>query len=414
MRLAAAGGSVLALLLNSGFAHGQTVRVGALPSHPDFTVDAYPGEVLTAVNFSNPAAAAATLTYAWFAWSATPCPLATKIRFFRFGPTPPRGPTPWQSFAERGPFDVNSRIQSILLTPPVEVQSGDVIGIVRLTSCGNPMGQTTESGPFYAFEGDIVSIVPGASPPAIPYPGTLAVLASNVVLPSPHAAGILPVVGSAAGANGSFFRTSVQLHNPGSTPATGRIVVHPSGSIGSASDPSFHYSLDSKGLFIPDLLPAIGMSGLGSADLEVESGPTPILVVRVFNDAGTAGTSGFTEELIPAEEALTPDQFAFLILPPDSVAYRFNIGVRSLDASVSLLANLYDSTGRLLKQEVRFLPPNFHFQENAADFFGSASLPENGRILISVFGEGNRAIVYGATVDNRTNDPSFQLARRFP
>jgi len=399
----------------AGTARGQTVRVGALPSRPNIVVDAYPGERLTAIDFTEPAGASATLSHAWFSWSSTPCPLAAKIRFFRFGPPPPVGPTPWRSFAERGPFDITSPVQYVLLTPPVEVQRGDLVGIVRLTSCGNPMGQTTEAEIFAAFKGDLDSITLEASPPATEYSGSLAILAANVFLPSPSVAAVLPVVGSAPGANGSFFRTSVQLHNPGSTLTTGRIVVHPSGKSGSESDPSLRYSLGAgQAVFIADLLPAIGMSGLGSADLEVETGVVPVTVVRVFNDAGPGGTTGFTESLLAPEEALSPEQFGYLILPPDSAAFRFNIGVRTFDVAVSILANLYDSTGRLLRQGATLIPPNFHMQENVADFFGQSSLPENGRVLISLFGSGNRAIVYGATVDNRTNDPSFQLARPFP
>jgi hypothetical protein len=406
--------SLLVLALQSPSVLGQTVTVGALPSNPDIVVDAYPVEALTAIDFSNPAGSAAALTHAWFSWSNAPCPQAVKIRFFRFGPAPPRG-TPWQAFAERGPFNVDSLTQFVLLTPPVEVQRGDTIGVVRLTSCGNPMGQATEAGPFYAFAGDVGSITPGASPPATPYSGTLSALASNAHLPSPHVAAVLPVVGSTPGANGAFFRTSVQLHNPGSTVASGRVVVHPSGGSGSESDPSLHYTIAAgEALFVPDLLPAIGMSGLGSADLEVESGRVPVALVRVFNDAGQAGTTGFTEDLIAPEEALSPEQSGILILPPDLAAYRFNIGIRTFDAGALILINLYDSTGRLITQVARSVPPNFHSQENAASFFRLSSLPENGRILINFLSAESRAIVYGATVDNRTNDPSLQRAAKVP
>jgi virginiamycin B lyase len=49
---------------------------------------------------------------------------------------------------------------------------------------------------------------------------------------------VLPVVGSTPGLAGSYFRTSLQLHNPAREPALGRIVFHPTGVSGSASDPS--------------------------------------------------------------------------------------------------------------------------------------------------------------------------------
>ncbi len=192
-------------------------------------------------------------------------------------------------------------------------------------------------------------------------------------------------------------------------------MVHLSGRSGSESDPSLRYSIAAgQSLFIPDLLPAIGISGLGSADLEVESGPVPVAVVRVFNDAGPAGTTGFTEDLILPEEALSPEEFGILILPPDLAAYRFNIGMRTFDAGASILANLYDSTGHLVAQVARLVQSNFHSQENTTDFFRVPELPANGRILINLFSAGSSAIIYGATVDNRTNDPSLQLAAKVP
>jgi hypothetical protein len=270
------------------------------------------------------------------------------------------------------------------------------------------------TGPgFYAFPGD-VAVLLGTPIDSTVYSGTLSLLATNASPPARTPTAILPVVGSTPGVNGSFFRTSVQLHNPGS-PASGRIIIHPSGRVGNEFDPALRYSLaPGQGLFIPDLLPAVGMSGLGSADVEVETGALPVMVVRVFNDEGSAGTTGFTEEVIPPEDSLTPERFAYLILPPDAVAYRFNIGVRTLDGGAAVLANLYDSAGNLLRQAVRLVAPHSHLQENAAEFFQRPDLPENGRIFISLFNAGNRAFVYGATVDNRTNDPSFQLARPFP
>ena len=75
---------------------------------------------------------------------------------------------------------------------------------------------------------------------------------------------------------------------------------------GSAADPLLAYTLaPGQTQSIADLLPALGRSGLGSADVEATSGYVPTATVRVFNDAGAAGTTGFTEELMRKEDALT-------------------------------------------------------------------------------------------------------------
>ena len=58
-----------------------------------------------------------------------------------------------------------------------------------------------------------------------------------------------------------------------SAPMTGRIVFHRSGSSASDSDPALSYSLaPGQTQSIVDLLPAMGLSGVGSADIEITSG----------------------------------------------------------------------------------------------------------------------------------------------
>jgi hypothetical protein len=224
---------------------------------------------------------------------------------------------------------------------------------------------------------------------------------------------ILPVVGSTPGAGGTFFRTSVQLHNPASSAITGRIVFHPSGVAGSDSDPSLVYSLaPGRTQSIADLLPAIGRSGLGSADIEVTSGSVPAATVRVFNDAGAAGTTGFTEEAMRSEEALRPGQSGVLLLPADLTSFRFNLGVRTLEAGASATLTLRDASGAVVSAVPRGLPATYHEQQSAAALLGVMTLPPSGSISIAV--TSGAAIFYGATVDNTTGDPSLQIARVAP
>ncbi len=220
---------------------------------------------------------------------------------------------------------------------------------------------------------------------------------------------ILPVVGSAPGAGGSFFRTSVQLHNPTTATISGRIVFHPSGLSGSGSDPALSYTLSpGQTESIADLLPAMGRSGLGSADIEATAGSVPTATVRVFNDAGAAGTSGFTEEPMRPEAAFGPGHLGVLLLPADPVNFRFNVGVRTLAEGTAITLTLRDSTGTAVTSVSRAFPATYHEQQSASEFLGVPSLPAGGSIEIDT--TVGAAIVYGATVDNRTGDPSFQIA----
>jgi hypothetical protein len=202
----------------------------------------------------------------------------------------------------------------------------------------------------------------------------------------------------------------VQLYNSTSSVISGRIVFHPSGLSGSSSDPALSYTLSpGQTQSITDLLPEMGRSGLGSADIEVTSGSAPVATVRVFNDAGAAGTTGFTEEPIRIEEALRPGNFAVLLLPADPTNFRFNVGVRTLEGGATATLTLRDASGAIVTTVSRAFPATYHEQQSASAFLGVSTLPAGGSIEITV-GSG-AAIVYGATVDNRTGDPSLQIAR---
>jgi streptogramin lyase len=224
---------------------------------------------------------------------------------------------------------------------------------------------------------------------------------------------ILPVVGSTAGVGESFFRTSIQLHNSTASSMTGQIVFHRSGSPGSGSDPLLAYTLASgQTLSIAELLPAMGRSGLGTADVEVTSGSVPAMTVRVFNDAGAAGTTGFTEEPMRAEEALRPGASGVLLLPADLTRFRFNLGVRTLESGATATLTLRDAAGAVVTTASRTFPTTYHEQESASAFLGVSTLPAGGSITVAA-GSGG-AIFYGATVDNTTGDPSLQIARPAP
>jgi hypothetical protein len=251
------------------------------------------------------------------------------------------------------------------------------------------------------------------STPARIYAGTSGGVFEYLTSELPIDRRILPVVGSTPGANGTFFRTSVQLNNPGSAAMTGRFVFHPSGAPGNESDPALSYSLaPGQTQSIADLLPAMGLSGLGSADIEINSGGAPIASARVFNDAGAAGTTGFTEQPMRPEEALRSGQTGVLLIPPDFAAARFNVGIRTLEEGASITFTLRDAAGAVVGSRNRTLPSNYHQQQDAAGFLSILALPPGGSISITV--SPGAAIVYGATVDNRTGDPSLQVARATP
>ncbi len=390
-----------------GVASAQSLQMGNEMTTPNANDGAF-ADVRTDVDLQNPATATGTIDTAIFHWSNTACPAAAKIKVFR------RHGDTLDFVGERGPFDVTASPLTVVLSPPIPVQQGDLLAIARLTNCGNPVALAGFVAAGYAgFVGDVTSSV-SLSTGHLETPGVLAVRATGTATES--IAGVIPAAGSTPGNFGSFFRTGVQLSNPWFSTVSGRFVYHPAGVAGTSADPSLSFTI-SPGATVgyDDLVQTMGQSGLGSLDLvqPADSDP-PVVVARVYNDAGTSGTSGFTEEVIPIG-AFTSDSrvifagaTALLVAPPNTTSLRFNIGIRSLLSGAVVTFRVKDASGVIQATVTKTYGPTFYEQQPAATLLGGP-LAANGSIEVSV--SSGSAIVYGATVDNVTNDPSIQFAR---
>ena len=402
------GGAVTALVflgMGGGIARAETITAGSLPVFPNFGFNPSP-VLLTAVDLSFPSTGNGTMTSATFVWSSAPCAGTVKIKFFR------RSGDALFFVAERGPFDVNGTTQTVALTPPVAVQAGDLVGIARVASCGSPTG-LSPGGPsgLVAFSGDIATSVAISSGTSAAN-STLAVMASGSATGTSgtNPAGVIPVVISSPGVPGSNFRVAVQLCNPSATLITGRLVYHPQGVSASASDPALPYAIDAgQTQFLGDVLAALGQTGIGSMDVVTTTGAAPVAAVRVYNDGGALGTSGFTEDSWKPSEALSAGMRGALVGPFDTVLFRYNVGVRTLAGGATIAVTVRNSAGAILRSLSRSYPPNFFQQVDVATFLGSLPLGSNQSITIDVV--SGSLFLYGATADNRTNDPALQFAK---
>jgi len=368
------------------------------------------GAPITVIGLSRPVLdAAGVLESVDLVWTAAPadgCDDAFKIKFFR----PQTGGT-FGVIAERGPFLVPGgpglRDVTIALQPPVPVVTGDLIGYTQMrTDCGGVALRFSQPDAYAVMVGD-------------PPPGNLAnnnlQFASGIV-PSIRARGAsaepngyLPVVGSTAGSFGALFKTSAQLTNRGSLTITGRLVFHPLGTSGSATDPGVNYSIPpGRTLSFEDVVAATGTTGLGSMDLYVTSGYPPDLTVRIFDDHGAAGTAGLTEELMTPYEAMRRPMRATIAIPPNLDDFRLNIGVRTLQFGATISVSLLNAAGTVTNTFTKTYASNWFEQLNVSQFLGGVVPEPNGMILISV--DDGSLFVYGALTDNRTNDPNI----RFP
>ena len=401
-----AAAAILALAcISGGAAQAETITMGNIPVFPNFGFNPSPVQ-LTAVDLSFPSTGTGTMTSATFVWSSVPCAGTVKIKFFR------RAGDALVFVAERGPFDATANTQTVALTPAVSVQTGDLIGIARVASCGSPAGLSPgATNGLVAFSGDIATNIPLASGTLAPN-STLAVTAtgSGTTPPATNPVGIVPVVISSPGVPGSNFRVAVQVYNPSATLITGSLVYHPQGVSASGSDPALPYSINpGQTQFLGDILAVMGQSGIGSLDVVSITGGAPVVSARVYNDGGAAGTNGFTEDALKTSEALSAGARAILIGPFDTLLYRYNVGVRTLSGGAFLNITVRDSAGLVLRTLTKNYLPNYFEQRDVATFLGGFPLAPNQSITIDVV--SGSLFVYGATADNRTNDPAVNFGR---
>ena len=373
--------------------------VGSLRPITDNTIES---GVVLAVNYSDPATGAGNVASATLSWAGSACTNAFKVKFFR------RSAETYNVVAERGPFASPSfGLVTVSLAPAVTVAAGDLIAVAQLRGdCGGIM--VTKTHPDVP---SIVSIAGDASSFTLATASLQRGLQLNVRASADGSVreGIIPVAGSAAGAFGSNFRTSVSLTNPRNVAIAGKLVFHPVGRAGSASDPSMSYSLaPAQSLAFNDIVSAIGATGLGSLDLITISSYRPIVTARVFDDRGASGTSGFTEELFASADALLSSESDSFAVPVDTTNFRMNLGVRTLDLPTTVRFTFVDADGNTGAPVERTYLPNSFEQIGATIVVGS--LLPGGAIRARVI-EGS-AFVYASTTDNRTNDSSAQFSRR--
>jgi len=353
----------------------------------------------TLVDVSHPANADGTLTSASVGWISKSCTGAFKIKFLR--PSSTAELTSFTVVAERGPFTAVAGRNQLSLTPPVAVKQGDLIAVTSLVSaaaCGSPHGWTQTNAAILQLNGDVSA----GTFNGVEFRGyTLAARATDT---SNVLEGVIPAVGSTAGAAGSFFRTSLQIACPGGGTCTGQLVFHPAGVPSSPADQAIPYTVGAAAVSYTDLVATMGKSGLGTLDVVSNNGFPPLVTARIYNDQGASGTSGFTEEMIRPADVLHPGDTAVLLTPADLTNFRVNVGVRTLSSSATVEVQYGFRSASSLD-----FPANT-FEQFSLAGFGDTAPVENEQIFVSVV--SGDLVIYQTVTDNKTNDSSIAFARR--
>lgn len=394
---------VLVLLCLTTAVRAQEITIGSLYS--SFGTS-YTSEVpLTMVNLSAPATGVgqvSTVTLTWRLNNGLICPDAIRIRFFRKA----ADGNVYTATATRGPFAGKEGQITLPLSPPVPISTGDVVGVIVPAggACGSVVtargGRSLRTG---SIRGDSET-----------FDLRSATLLENAVNIRASVSGrvyegTIAAAGSLAGANGSFFRTSLHLTNPNETmPLSGELVYRPAGQAPSPTDVKLPFTIPAKGVrFWEDVVATMGQSGLGTIDLYSLSAFPPTVNVRVFDDKGpVAGTSGFTEEFIAPSKALLRGSASLALTPGN---YRINIGMRAVGGVARVQFALYNAQSVLTALQERDLPADVFQQVPLSSIFGTAAA--TGTYVSVTLLSGSPVIVYASTTDNRTNDSSIQFAK---
>ena len=117
-----------------------------------------------------------------------------------------------------------------------------------------------------------------------------------------------------------------------------------------------------------------------------------------------------TEDAVKPGDVLQAGETGALVVPSDTSKFRFNIGVRTLGAGVSVSITVQDRDGIVLKTLEKSYPAIYFIQSGAGDVLDGLSVRGDETLLFRV--TSGSALIYGTTNDNTTNDPSLQFAHR--
>jgi len=210
--------------------------------------------------------------------------------------------------------------------------------------------------------------------------------------------GIIPIAGSARGANGAVFKTYLKLEGAG---LHGRVIFHPANRIASDDDPSLPYSGSTINEW-DDVVAAMGQSGIGSMSVvpdENDRGQLPRATVRLYNVASN-GIFGTNVEMYPAVDFLnTRVPFQRVDVPADG-NFRANVGARAvLGGTLRVVSVGADGAMKALVDR------NFEAGEvvfgSPEAVYGVTAGP--GETLLITFSRG--IVPFYTLTDNRTNDP---------
>lgn len=210
---------------------------------------------------------------------------------------------------------------------------------------------------------------------------------------------VVPVVGRAPGANGTFWRSDVAFMNP----STERLNLN------------IRYAGDNKTLSLParqtvildDILSEFGLtSSQGSLQVSWTNAMGPVVTSRTYTTTEGGGTFG--QSIDPATS------FGNAVYVPglrNDGSYRSNVGfVNGGGDTETFFVKILSPSGTELASTTVTVLPGGQAQASIGALF--PNLGSTGGFTLAAIGDGDaKLFAYGSMVDNRSGDPVFFAGR---
>ncbi|HOC41751.1 MAG TPA: hypothetical protein PKJ99_01935 [Thermoanaerobaculales bacterium] len=223
----------------------------------------------------------------------------------------------------------------------------------------------------------------------------------------------IPAAALAAGLEGAFFETDVDLNNVGSTDLTYELLWLPRGADNGDPVRSDTFSLaPGAGVRYANVLDEVfGLEPDQAGALAIEaSGPELLAMSRTYNLpwAKVAGTFGQELPGIPEDRMIASGVKKRIIFMNENDDVRSNVGCQNGSGqTVRVFIELFNSEGESLETKTMDLAP--YSNNQITRVFRNHSPIEAGYVDIWTNTEGASIFGYGSVLDNTTSDPTTVL-----
>lgn len=214
---------------------------------------------------------------------------------------------------------------------------------------------------------------------------------------------VLPAVGRAAGANGTFWRSDVTLFNPNTTSMHGSVRFLAAGADNRNATTRAIALSPGQTSTIADVLSFVGLTA-GSGALEVLwTDVPPVVTSRTYTAATDGGTYG---QSIDPVAAFTSD--AFVPGLRSDGGFRSNVGfVNGSASTIGVTVSLLSPLGQTVATGFVTLAPKSQGQYSLTSLFPNVNPSTLGAFTLQAHTDTPSLFAYGSIVDNGSGDPVF-------